>query len=277
MNQTKELPLEQIHTIRIKDIRISSATVRRKDSITHLDELAATIKQHGILQPVVLLGEYGEPPYDLISGQRRFLAHQQILKAQTIRAVFAGNLSKTDAVIRSLVENLQRRELNYNDTSKAITHLYEKLGKDEHKVQKATSLSIRKIRDFVFVEARATPQMKTLLKQRKVSPVDVKRAIRAAQGDLNKAEDLVELIIGHKPTTHQKRRIVACGERNKRFSAERILKDAMKPHVEQNMIISLSEELLQGLEKATKSLSMETGELAVKVLSDWLRGQGLVL
>lgn len=276
MSQPKELPLEQIHAICLKDIRISTDNVRHSDPTKDLDELAASIKQHGLLQPVVLLGEPGKPPYDLISGQRRFLAHQQILKTKTIRAVFAGKLSKTKAVVRSLVENLQRVELDYDDTAEAITYLYENLDKDEYKVQKETGLSIRKIRDFILIKARATPKMKVLLKQNKVSPADVKRAIRAAQDDLKKAEELVELIVQRKPTAHQKRRIVMYGERHKGFSAERILGDAMKPHVEQNIMISLSEDLLQGLEKATVSLSMEAEELAVKVLSDWLRGQGFV-
>lgn len=276
MSQPKEPPLEQIHAIRLKDIHISKDNVRHSDPTKDLDELAKSIRRHGLLQPVVLLGEPGKPPYELISGQRRFLAHEQILKTPNIRAVFAGDLSKTEAVVRSLVENLQRLELGYDDTAKAITFLYEKLGKDERKVQKETGLSLRKIRDFILIEARATPQMKTLLKQRKISSADVKRAIRAAQDDLEKAEDLVELIIQHKPTKHQKERIVAYGERHKGFSAERILGDAMKPHIEQNIMISLSEDLLQGLEKAMQSLSMEAEELAVKVLSDWLRGQGFV-
>ncbi len=276
MNQPKERPLEQIHEIHLKDIHMSEANVRHSDPTKDLAELAKSIRRHGLLQPVVLLGEPGKPPYDLISGQRRFLAHQQILKTQTIRGVFAGKLSKTQAVVRSLVENLQRVELDYDDTAEAITSLYENFDKDEYKVQKETGLSIRKIRDFILIKARATPKMKVLLKQNKVSPADVKRAIRAAQDDLKKAEELVELIVRHKPTTHQKRRIVAYGERNKKLSAERILEDAMKPHIEQNIMISLSEDLLRGLEKATVSLSMEAEELAVKVLSDWLRGQGFV-
>lgn len=276
MNQLKEPPLEQIYEISLKDIRISSNNVRLTDPTKDLDELAASIKLHGLLQPVVLLGEYGKPPYELISGQRRFLAHQQILQAETIRAVFAGNLSKTEAVVRSLVENLQRVELDYDDTAKAVTYLYEKLGKDERKVQKETGLSLRKIRDLILIKARATPRMQELLTQKKVSLADIKRAIRAAQDNLHKAEELLELIIKHKPTAHQKRRIVTYGERNKALSAERILSDAMKPHIEQNIIISLSEDLLQGLEKATESLSIEPEELAVKVLTDWLRVQGFV-
>src|SRR5205823_3866880 len=103
---------------------VSEDNVRHQEVTKDLDELAASIKRHGLLQPVVLNGEYGNPPYDLITGQRRFLAHQQILGWPKIRAVFAGKLNETDAVVRSLVENLQRVQLGYDDTARAVTYLY---------------------------------------------------------------------------------------------------------------------------------------------------------
>jgi len=274
--KTKEAPLDTIHDISLDEITISPQNVRHADPTRDLDELAASIKVHGLMQPIVLRGEYGNPPYELITGQRRFLAHQQILKRPTIRAVFAGNLSKDDALVRSLVENLQRLELEYQDTARAVTHLYKTLGKDIQAVHKETGLSVRKIRDFILIHERATPKMKSLLKHRKVSPADVKRAIRAAQDNLKKAEELLELIIKYKPTTHQKRRLVTYGEQEKTASAKQILKRAMQPHVEQNIIISLPDDLRQALLKATKSLSVEPEELAAKVLGDWLRAQGFV-
>jgi ParB family chromosome partitioning protein len=274
--KTDESPLQQIYSIKLKDIRISKDNVRNADPLRDLDELAASIKRHGLLQPVVLTGDFGEPPYELITGQRRFLACQKILNLPTIRAVFAGELKKRDAVVRSLVENMQRRQLEYGDAADAVTYLYEELGRDERAVQRETGLSLRKVRDFILIEARATPRMKSLLKDRKVSPADVKRAIRAAQEDLKKAQELLDLIIKYKPTSHQKRRIVAYGERQKGASAEHILKEAMKPHIEENIIISLPDDLREALIEATKSLSMEAEELAAKVLSDWLREQGFV-
>lgn len=269
-----EKALEQIHEIPLIEITISHDNVRHSDPTKDLDELAASIKKHGLLQPVVLKGEFGHPPYQLISGQRRFLAHQQILHAPTIRAVFAGNLSKTAAVIRSLVENLQRLDLRYEDTAKAVTYLYEKLGKDERAVQRETGLSLRTVRDFILIEARATPRIKKLLDQRKVSPADVKRAIRAAQDNMRKAEDLIDLIIKNKPTAHQKRRLVAVGESRKGASAESIFNEAQKPQIEQTMVVSLPEDLVKALTKATKSLALGPEELAVKVLGEWLRAQG---
>lgn len=272
---TSEIPLQKIHEIPLKSIHISDDNVRHSDATRDLDELVASIKRHGLLQPVVLRGEFGDQPYQLITGQRRFLAHQK-LKLPMIRAVFAGKLSKKDAVVRSLVENMQRVELEYEDTAQAVTYLYEKLGKDVQAVHRETGLSVRKIRDFVLIEARATPKMKNLLKQGKVNTADVKRAIRAAQDNLTKAQEILDLMVEYKPTSYQKRRIVLYGEQRKSASAKQIFKEAMKPHVEQNIIISLPEDLRTALAKATDSLSMEPEELAAKVLRDWLRTQGFI-
>ncbi len=274
MKTEKEQPLGKIHEISLDDIDVSDDNVRHHEVTRDLDELAASIKRHGLLQPVVLNGVHGSPPYELITGQRRFLAHQQILKWSKIRAVFAGKLSQSEAVVRSLVENLQRVPLGYEDTAKAVTYLYKKYDGDERRVHKETGLSLRKVRDFILIEERATPRIKTLLKGGKVSPADVKRAIQAAQDNLKKAEELVDLIIKHKPTAHQKARLVMYGEGDKGASAKRILREAMKPHVEQNLIITLPDELRKALTKATSSLSMEPGELAAKVLADWLRSEG---
>jgi ParB family chromosome partitioning protein len=275
LDKETESPLGTIREVDLGDIEVSDDNVRLSaPTAEDLGELAASIRRHGLLQPVVLLGKYGAPPYQLVSGQRRFLAHKQILKVRTIRAVFAGNLTRTQSVVRSLVENMQRVELEYADTAKAVTYLYDKFGKDEKRVSTETGLSLRRIRDYILIESRATPTMKSWMKSRKVTPTDVKRSIRAAQDNLNKAEELLELIMKYKPTVHQKRRIVLYGESDKRASAKSILEQALKPHVEENIIITLPDDLRNALVKATKSLEMEPDELASKILSDWLRTQG---
>ena len=273
--KTQERSLEKIHSIPLKDIIISTDNVRKTDATKDLDELAASIKKHGLLQPIVLIGHYGVTPYKLISGQRRFLAHQKLGKSD-IRAVFVGTLSENEAVVKSLIENMQRLDLDYLDTARAITDLYEHYSKDERQVQKETGLSLRKVREFILIEARATPKMKQLMQGGKVSHTDVKRAIRAAQDNLKKAEALVDLIIKHNPTTHQKKRLAMYGDKDKHASAKEILENAMKPHVEQSILISLPNDVQLGLTKATKSMAMDAEELAAKVLADWLRGQGFL-
>jgi ParB family chromosome partitioning protein len=269
------MSLQQIREVDLDEIEIGKENVRLSNPERELDELAASIKKHGLLQPIVLRGDYGKPPYKLISGQRRYLAHQHLRK-KAIRAIFAGPLTRTQAVVRSLVENLQRLDLDFGDTARAITELYTEFGKDERRVQVETGLSLRKIRDYILIEAQATPKIKEMLKSRKVSPSDVKRALRAAQDNVRRAEELLDLIVELDPTAHQKRRLVLYGEKLKEASAEQIIKEAMKPHIEENIIISLPEEVRRGLVQATKKLAMEPEELVSTVLSDWLRAQGFV-
>jgi ParB family chromosome partitioning protein len=279
MNDSKsDEPLGRIYEVSLSDIHISHQNVREShaNTVKDLEELATSIKIHGLLQPVVLIGEPGKPPYDLISGQRRFLAHQKVLRRTKIRAVFAAkHLSRTEAVVRSLVENLQRVDLEYADTARAVTFLYKQLG-SEDAVQKATGLSIQSIRDFLLIEANATTKMKNLIKRRKISPIDVKRALKAAQYNLRKAQEIIDLIIEQKPTSSQKSRIVSYGQKHKDASAKSILVEAMAVQIEQNVIVALPDNVKQALLQATKTLKMEAEDLAAKVLTDWLRDQGFV-
>ena len=265
--------LNEIHEISLEDINVSELNVRITHPERDLEELAESIRLHGLLQPAVLSGVFGNPPYDLISGQRRYLAHERILKASTIKAVFAGKLSRTEALIRSLVENLQRADLEFQDTSRAVTALFAELG-SEQKVKEATGLSMRRIRDHLMIEARASEKMKTQLQDGKVSAADVKRALQAAQENIEKAEKLLDLMIEFAPTAHQKRRLVSYGEADSAAAAEIILERAMKPHVERKLVIALTDDIRSALEKATQAKEMEASDLAEQILSEWLLSEG---
>lgn len=269
------MSFEEIHDIEVSDIDVSEFNVRLANATKDLDELAASIREHGLLQPVILIGKFGSPPYKLIAGQRRLLAHQK-LKRRTIPAVFAGEIGEDKAVLISLVENLQSVELNHADGARAISRLYEFYGKNERRVQKETGLSLRRIRDYLTIEAQASARMKDLLKRKKVTPADVKRALRAAQGQIKKAEKLLDLMTEYKLTRHQKRRVVEYGTTHTSASAKKILDEAVLPRVEESILVSLPEDVRQGLEKATKDLEQEVEEIVTEVLHEWLREQGFI-
>lgn len=266
---------DQIYKIALGDIEISDQNVRLTHQTKDLDELAASIKKHGLLQPVVLLGDYREPPYKLITGQRRFLAHEK-LKKKTIKAVFAGELSKEQAILRSLVENVQRVDLNHADTAKAITDLYKAYDKDERKVQKETGLSLQKVREYINIQAQASTIMKKKLKDKKVSPADVKRALGAAQGNIKKAEELLELMEEYPLTKYQKQRVTEYGKKNTKASAKKIFEEAIRPSIRKNVMISLQDEILQGLGIASKKIFKEVEETIPEIIEDWLYDQGFL-
>jgi ParB-like chromosome segregation protein Spo0J len=59
--------LSDIYDIPLKDIRVSALNVRKHDRGAEIEFLAKSIKKHGLLQPVVLRGVKGKPPFDLVS------------------------------------------------------------------------------------------------------------------------------------------------------------------------------------------------------------------
>lgn len=264
---------ESIYDIPISQIKVADTNVRHTERDKELDELMASIKKHGLLQPVVLEGEYGKPPYELIVGQRRFLAHQKLGKT-AIWARFVGQLTDVQATIRSLVENMIRVELNHADTAQAITRLYKELGKDEYKVHFETGLSIYRIRQYIDIQERATPKMKQKLKDRKTTPKDIQRALRAAAGDSTKAERLLEKMAQF--TKYQKDNLVEYGELHPKADAEKIMQEAQKQKIERTIMVKLSDRAQLGLKKASLELDMDPDEVAAHALEDWLSKQGFI-
>jgi hypothetical protein len=128
-----QAPSTRIYEVPLKDIDVDEVNVRHHEPEKDLEELAESIKRHGQLQPVVLRGEYGNPRYNLVIGQRRYLAVRDILRKPTILGVFAGKITDEEAKIRSLVENMVRSELSYGDTADAITSLYKHFRRDDRK------------------------------------------------------------------------------------------------------------------------------------------------
>lgn len=265
-----------IYDVKLSDIETSPSNVRHMDVPVDegIEELAASINKLGLLQPVVLLGGIdSQKPYKLIAGQRRLLAHKY-LKAKTIRAVFAGQLNKTDIVLRSLIENAQRVELDYSDMSKAVTYLFKEFGKDDKKVAEATGLSLRKVREYISIDAVASPRIKEQIRSNQITPIDVRRALRAARNNISKAERLIDLIIEFKPTPDQKKRLPEYGGKMANATPEKILQEAMKVHVQKSIVLDLSDVVREGLTRATEQLKIEADELAVKILQEWLQVQG---
>lgn len=274
MNIPDQIESERIHKIPIKDIRrVSDCNVRVTDRKAGIEDLVDSIRKHGLLQPVVLLGSFGNPPYELIVGQRRFLAHKE-MGAETIKAIFAEDLDDWNARILSLGENMQRVELNHADKAKAITDLYIHFKRDERRVAKELGLKLRTVRDYIKIEERATHKAKDLLKKRKVTKADVKRVIDAAQGDAKKADRL--LVKMPYFSKYEKQRAVNYGKTHRTATADEILEAGEKQGIEPTIILNLPKDIDSALNKAADQLLMDRESTAVKALSEWLKNNGFL-
>ena len=98
---------------------------RQTFSPQELAELAASLKQSGLLQPV-LVRRKGDGMYELISGERRWRAAQQA-GMETIQAV-VRNCSDEESMLLALVENLQREDLNPMEMARAYQRMMNEFG-----------------------------------------------------------------------------------------------------------------------------------------------------
>ncbi len=90
-----------------------------------LEELAESIKENGLLQPI-LVREYGEGRYQIIAGERRFRA-SKIAGLEEIPAIILDRDDKKAAEI-ALIENIQREDLNPIEEAMAFRALAEEYG-----------------------------------------------------------------------------------------------------------------------------------------------------
>jgi len=273
---------QEIYEIALDDIGVSEDNVRHTQRERDLEELAASIRRLGLLHPIELRGSPTDsPPYELIIGQRRFLAHKNILAKEDkrwrkIRAVFAGDVGPIEASIRSLAENMHRTELNHADAARAITELYKHYDHDDRRVADETGLSLRTVRDYIYIQERASEAMIEKLQAREVSRADVKRALRAAEGNIEDAERLLDMMTEFQLTGHEKKRVVEYAVSHPGAPAEEIIDEAQRPRVEESIIVSLPEHLRMPLQRAVEEMSMGEEEIVTEALSDWLAAKGFI-
>ena len=87
-----------------------------------LEELSASIKENGLLQPI-LVREYGEGRYQIIAGERRFRA-SKLAELEEIPAIILDKDDRKAAEI-ALIENIQRENLNPIEEAMAFRALAE--------------------------------------------------------------------------------------------------------------------------------------------------------
>jgi ParB family chromosome partitioning protein len=272
------MEISEIEEVKLTDIKLEGVNVRTDldtpNSKENLEELAESIKVNGLMQPILLRGKSGKPPYDVIVGQRRFMAHQ-LLGKNTIKATFSGDIEDNEALLLSLSENICRQELNFTDTQNAVMRLYNSYGKDVHKVKEKLGLSVKMIRSYIKIEEQASDKIKELLQDGKISMADAKRSIDASQGDLSKADTLIDEIV--KLTKYEKKRVVEAGKAKPEANAEEIIIEAQKMRVEETIILNLPMNIHKALNKAVKDLSIDAEQITMNLLEDWLKSNDFLL
>ena len=117
--------LSEIQHLRVDAIVPNRYQPRQNFSAQELAELTDSLKQSGLLQPI-LVRRKGDGIYELISGERRWRAAKGA-GLETIQAVIR-NCGDDEAVVLALVENLQRADLNPMEVARAYHRMMNEFG-----------------------------------------------------------------------------------------------------------------------------------------------------
>ena len=121
---------DKIYELPLSEVDVNVNQPRKNFSEQSLKELAESIKVHGVIQPIIVVKK-GER-YMIIAGERRYRA-SKLVGNQTIPAVIK-DYSDSEIAEVSLLENLQREDLNPMECARAMKKLMDDYGWTQEKV-----------------------------------------------------------------------------------------------------------------------------------------------
>jgi ParB family transcriptional regulator, chromosome partitioning protein len=176
--ETNTAPSERVRSQRrvpIEFIRPNPRNPRREFSIPQLDELANSIKERGIIQPVAVRPVRGaNDAYEIIAGERRWQAAQRAGLHEI--PVVVLDVSDVEALELAIVENVQREDLNALEEAAGYQSLI-----DEFKYHQD---------DIAKVVGKSRSHVANMLRLLKL-PEFVKAAIRSGQFSAGHARALI--------------------------------------------------------------------------------------
>ena len=122
---------EKVERLRLKDIVPNKFQPRKTFDSRKMSELTESIKTKGVIQPVLVRPSLSGG-YELIAGERRLRAAQE-LQLEEIPAIIKREISDPDSLEISLIENIQRAELNAVEEARAYQELIDRF---EHTLDK---------------------------------------------------------------------------------------------------------------------------------------------
>jgi ParB family chromosome partitioning protein len=192
-----EVPIEQISP--------NPYQPRRTFNDASIEELSRSVREHGIIQPLVVT-RTGDNKYRLIAGERRFRAAQKA-GLSIVPVVIKETMTDSDTLQVALIENIQREDLNTIEEAYAYHQLHEEFGLTQEEISKrvgkerstvANFLRLLKLPDSVkkllaagqltMGHARAILAVDSARKQEQLAERVVKRNLNVRQTEMLAAE-----------------------------------------------------------------------------------------
>ena len=135
-----------INEIPLSQIEANPNQPRREFDETALQELANSIREIGIIQPITLR-QVDEDKFQIIAGERRWRASQ--LAGLTAIPAYIRTIKDENVMEMALVENIQREDLNAIEIALAYEHLLSSTGMTQEKVSERVGKSRTAIANYL--------------------------------------------------------------------------------------------------------------------------------
>lgn len=269
-NEYKEIPTNRLV--------ISRHQVRTRDVEEGLGDLAASIAKLGVLEPILVHRPHPRATtYEILAGQRRYLAAQQA-GLDTLPAIVLGaDLDDVQATAIGLAENLERRAPKQADLIDAVTRLYQHYG-SVPAVSEATGLPARVVRQYTRY-----PRLPDVLRELVDSGIDVATVVRAADTLLPPAseeptpelvEDAARLAREMASGTREQARSLARWARKEGVDAA--IERALEAPAVRSLSLTVDQEILDALTRAARERRSSVDALGTDVLRTWLATEGWI-
>ena len=131
---------QNLNKAEVSDIRPNKYQPRVHFNEEKLNELANSIKKNGIIQPIAVREDKGDPGrYEIVAGERRWLAAQRAGLHEV--PIIILDLDDNESLEVAIVENIQRDDLNAIEEAKGYKRLSDEFGYDHEKIANFMSKS----------------------------------------------------------------------------------------------------------------------------------------
>ena len=141
--KAEESPVEEggVLYVDLNDIKPNASQPRKVFDEEKLEELAASIQQHGLIQPIVLrkLGK----GYEIVAGERRWRA-ARLAGLKEVPCI-VKELTEEENMLLAIVENMQREDLNHIEEAEGLKKMIDTYGLTQEQV----SYSVGKSRPYI--------------------------------------------------------------------------------------------------------------------------------
>ena len=248
--------------IPVGEIEMGKSQARQRDVEEGLDELAESIRVLGLQQPVKVTKK-SDGKYELVAGQRRFLAIKNVLKRKTIRAEVVDEKDPIRLKAISFAENFIRAPLHNPDIVDACVAFTNRYG-SMLEASRQLGLKYEKVREYVKYDSLPV-ELKQMVDDKKVHVEAAHKAAKAATKpdstiDVAKAIQLAPAI--DKMAGSQKKKLLEEASEEPELAAPELIEKAGRGEEEFDLKVTLARREYRQLKKYAQDNSYDDEKTA---------------